>query len=241
MAVPARLPAETRCDDCPMSEIAAEAELILRLVLAGVVGALIGIEREVHGHPAGMRTHLLVALGSAVFTVLSVHGFASPGAVVDPTRIAAQIVSGIGFLGAGAILKEGFTIRGLTTAASLWTTAALGMAAGVGEYAITVATTAIALISLWPLRPISDRLEGARRPIAQVRLEVETLEDLARAREALRTAGIEITGMRSRRLSSGRLEAELEVRRGGASDLYGALGTLSASTGAIVTGIDQTE
>jgi putative Mg2+ transporter-C (MgtC) family protein len=188
-----------------------------------------------------MRTHLMVALGSAAFTVLSVHGFDSPDATVDPTRIAAQIVSGIGFLGAGAILKEGFTIRGLTTAASLWTTAALGMAAGVGEYVITVATTAIALISLWPLRPISDRLEGARRSVAQVRLEVETLEHLAQAREALRTAGIEITGTRSRRLSNGRLEAELEVRRGPRSDLYGALGGLDATSGVIVSGIDQAE
>jgi putative Mg2+ transporter-C (MgtC) family protein len=224
-----------------MSDVAAEAELILRLLLAGVVGALIGIEREVHGHPAGMRTHLLVALGSAVFTVLSFHGFAAPGAVVDPTRIAAQVVSGIGFLGAGAILKEGFTIRGLTTAASLWTTAALGMAAGVGEYAITVATTAIALISLWPLQPISERLEGARRSTAQVRLEVETLEHLGRVREALRSAGIEITGTRSRRLSTGRLEAELEVRRRTGADLYGALSALGASTGVIVSGIDQAE
>ena len=155
----------------------AELELVGRLVLAAAIGAGVGIEREVHGHPAGMRTHLLVALGAGLFTVLSVHGF--PGSNGDPARIAAQVVSGIGFLGAGAILKEGFTIRGLTTAASLWSTAALGMAAGLGQYVIAIAATAIVLVSLWPLRPVADRLEGTRRSHAQVRLEMETLDRLA--------------------------------------------------------------
>ena len=85
----------------------------VRLLTAAVLGALIGLEREIHAHPAGMRTHLLVSLGAAGFTVLSIAGFPSPGA--DPARIAAQIVTGIGFLGAGAILKEGATIKGLVS------------------------------------------------------------------------------------------------------------------------------
>src|SRR5260221_10585244 len=115
-----------------------QLDLSLRLLVAAGLGLAIGFEREIHGHPAGLRTHMLVALGSALFTVLSINGFRdqAPGVAVDPTRIAAQIVSGIGFLGAGAILKDGIVIRGLTTAASLWATSAVGMAAGGGEYVI---------------------------------------------------------------------------------------------------------
>src|SRR4029450_8284903 len=93
----------------PMIDVAVQLELSARLIVAAGLGALIGLEREIHGHPAGIRTHMLVALGSGIFTILSIHGFgqeADPGRV-DPTRIAAQIVSGIGFLGAGAILKDG--------------------------------------------------------------------------------------------------------------------------------------
>ncbi|MBA3779384.1 MAG: MgtC/SapB family protein [Chloroflexi bacterium] len=141
----------------------------LRLVVASVLGAVIGLEREIHSHPAGMRTQLLVALGSAMFTVLSVHGFSGflgPGGAsnYDPTRIAAQIVSGIGFLGAGAILHYGLSIKGLTTAASLWATAAAGMAVGAREYVLAVVGTAIVLFSLGPLSRIAARLhpEGQR-------------------------------------------------------------------------------
>ena len=102
-------------------DVTLQLDLAFRLVVAAVLGALVGLEREIHAHPAGMRTHLLVSLGSAMFTVLSIHGFIGvldpgQGAAPDPTRIAAQIVSGIGFLGAGAIIKYGTSIRGLTTA-----------------------------------------------------------------------------------------------------------------------------
>lgn len=141
-----------------------QLDLVLRLLIAAGVGALVGLERELHGHPAGMRTHLLVALGAALFTVLSAYGFqaGSTGGRIDPTRIAAQIVTGIGFLGAGAIVKEGTTIKGLTTAASLWATAALGMAAGAGAHLVGIAATAIVLFSLWPLHWLEDRI--VRRP-----------------------------------------------------------------------------
>jgi hypothetical protein len=102
----------------------------MRLLVAAVFGAMIGLAREIHGHQAGVRTHMLVSLGSAIFTVLSIYGFhavAGSGSV-DPSRISAQIVTGIGFLGAGAIIKFGTNIRGLTTAASLWVVAAVGLA-----------------------------------------------------------------------------------------------------------------
>jgi putative Mg2+ transporter-C (MgtC) family protein len=138
-----------------------DAVYAVRLLIAAVLGAAIGLEREIHGHPAGMRTHLLVALGSGGFTVLSIGAFgAGP---VDPSRVAAQIVTGIGFLGAGAILKEGATIRGLTTAASLWVVAAVGMAAGVGAWVTAVTITVIAILSLWPLRLISKRFSDGPR------------------------------------------------------------------------------
>jgi putative Mg2+ transporter-C (MgtC) family protein len=132
-----------------------------RLLIAAVLGALIGLEREIHDHPAGMRTHLLVSLGSAGFTVLSIAAFPSTGS--DPARIAAQIVTGIGFLGAGAILKEGATIKGLTTAASLWVVAAVGMAAGAGAWVTGGVITLIAIVSLWPLRAVEQRLNPHHR------------------------------------------------------------------------------
>ena len=139
-------------------------ELLLRLGLAALLGGIIGVEREMREREAGLRTHMLVALGSALFTIVSAYGFrevlnASPTLVrTDPTRIAAQIVTGIGFLGAGAIIRQGFSVRGLTTAATLWMTAAIGMAAGAGSYTAAAVTTAVGLFSLWPLRLIAYRL-----------------------------------------------------------------------------------
>ena len=111
---------------------------LARLSLAAVLGGAIGFERELRDREAGLRTHLLVCLGSALFTIVSAYGFreflTSGDQVVraDPTRIAAQIVTGIGFLGAGAIIRQGLTVRGLTTAATLWVSAAIGIAAGAG-------------------------------------------------------------------------------------------------------------
>lgn len=147
-----------------MIDLNHELELAVRLLAAALLGAAIGLEREYHDHPAGMRTHLLVSVGAAAFTVLSIEAFAAPGA--DPARIAAQIVTGIGFLGAGAILKDGGSIRGLTTAASLWAVAAVGMAAGAAAWGVAVATTTIVIISLWPLHEIERRIveRRERRP-----------------------------------------------------------------------------
>jgi putative Mg2+ transporter-C (MgtC) family protein len=134
------------------------SEALLRLALAAVLGGLIGIERELREREAGLRTHLLVSVGSALFTIVSAYGFheflASGQAVVraDPTRIAAQIVTG---LGAGAIIRQGLSVRGLTTAATLWVVAAIGMATGAGYYSGAVITTALVLLSLWPLRIVA--------------------------------------------------------------------------------------
>ena len=110
-------------------------ELLLRLVLAGILGGAVGFERERHNRPAGLRTHILVCLGSALVMIVSVEGFSGAlGPRGDQARLAAQVVSGIGFLGAGTIMRQGSSVRGLTTAASLWVVAAVGLATGIGLY-----------------------------------------------------------------------------------------------------------
>jgi putative Mg2+ transporter-C (MgtC) family protein len=122
-----------------------EWHLFARMVLAVALGTVVGYEREHEGKPAGMRTHGMVALGAALFTVVSISGFGQAG---DPARVAAQIVSGVGFLGAGAILHQRGSVRGLTTAASLWVTAAIGTAVGTGMYTISIATAALVFLVL---------------------------------------------------------------------------------------------
>jgi len=130
------------------------SEELLRVVVAAGLGGLVGLERELREREAGFRTHLLVSVGSCLFTLVSAYGFheflVNGGSIVraDPTRIAAQIVTGIGFLGAGAIIRQGFSVRGLTTAATLWVVAAIGMASGAGYYSAAVITTALVLFSL---------------------------------------------------------------------------------------------
>jgi len=143
---------------------------LARLSLAAVLGGAIGFERELRDREAGLRTHLLVCLGSALFTIVSAYGFrdflTSGDQVIraDPTRIAAQIVTGIGFLGAGAIIRQGLSVRGLTTAATLWVSAAIGIAAGAGYYSGAVLGTVVTLIALWPLRVAAYQVFERLRP-----------------------------------------------------------------------------
>ncbi|MCM8783354.1 MAG: MgtC/SapB family protein [Candidatus Omnitrophica bacterium] len=127
-----------------------DKEIILRLILSVILGGLIGLEREAHGRAAGLRTHILVCLGSCLimFTSMHLYEIYKGLAEVDPTRIAAQVVSGIGFLGAGTILRFRASVRGLTTAASLWTVAGLGLAIGSGFYKVAYFTTILALVAL---------------------------------------------------------------------------------------------
>ena len=142
-----------------------ELQLAGRLALGLVLGAVIGFERELHRQPAGFRTHSLVALGAALFTIVSAYGFG--GSLVDPTRIAAQIVSGIGFIGAGTILQYRGNIRGLTTAASLWSVAAIGMAAGAGLLVMAVIGMLLILVVL----SLLDRVEAFARRRMGISLE----------------------------------------------------------------------
>ena len=188
---------------------------LVRLVIAAVLGGAIGLERELDEKAAGLRTHILVSLGSAVFTLVSAYGFreflTSGGAVVraDPSRIAAQIVTGIGFLGAGVIFRQGLSVRGLTTAASLWLVAAVGMAAGAGFWAAAVVATAAGLICLRPLEWVKNRFLPQR---ARDTLLVE-LAPAGSPRDVL--GALEESGsVLALRRDGGRLEVELTIERG---------------------------
>jgi putative Mg2+ transporter-C (MgtC) family protein len=198
-------------------EIGQQLDIAVRLVLASLLGAAVGFEREIHGHPAGMRTHLLVSLGSAAFSILSLYFFISPAAPngslpTDPSRIAAQIVSGIGFLGAGAILKYGTSVRGLTTAASLWATAAVGMAAGAGAWLVAVVTTVLIVLSLGPLNWVIARLRTGQPHLFRLRVQAVRLEALGEISRALTSNRIEIAAVSTQRLGKGRYEIELDLR-----------------------------
>ncbi len=126
--------------------------MVIRLLMATALGALIGVEREYHAKEAGVRTHLLVAVGSCLFMILSAYGFDAfldqDHVSFDPSRIAAQVVTGIGFLGAGTIILQKQVVRGLTTAAGVWVTAAIGLACGIGMYLIAAVATVIVIASL---------------------------------------------------------------------------------------------
>ena len=152
-----------------MSELTISyAEVAIRLLVTAVLCGVIGFERETRDQSAGFRTHILLGLGAALFTLVSAYGFTAfteaalqsggRGIQFDPTRIAAQIVTGIGFLGAGAIIRQGMDVRGLTTAASLWAAAAIGMAVGAGYYFGAAATTIVVIAALYVLREVRNRL-----------------------------------------------------------------------------------
>lgn len=137
-----------------------EIEIIKRILLAAIMGGLIGTEREINNRPAGLRTHILVTVGSTLIMLISIDGFHSvgTGALADPSRIAAQVVSGIGFLGAGTIMRTGTNINGLTTAASLWVSAGIGLGIGVGYYLGSILTGAIVLLTLMILGTLEKKV-----------------------------------------------------------------------------------
>jgi len=138
-------------------------DAVIRIILATVLGGLIGIEREISEHSAGFRTHILVSVGAAAFTLASTHGLEGTG---EANRISAQIVSGIGFLGAGAIIRHGATVKGLTTAASLWAVAAVGLLSGQGSYFAAVVTTLMVIVSLYGLGIVEGKLLYRRASVS---------------------------------------------------------------------------
>jgi putative Mg2+ transporter-C (MgtC) family protein len=215
------------------------AEVILRVALAAALGGAIGAEREIHEREAGLRTHLLVSVGAALFTLVSAYAWedfrfsAAGGVTFDPTRISAQIVTGIGFLGAGVIIRRGLSIRGLTTAATLWVVAAIGVSSGAGYYWAALVTTALVLLTLWPLRIVAREVMARVRP-GEPRLLVElpTGGRAAAVVEALETIDVRIDGFQIDDDRDGRHVAlEVEVPRDRRDDVVPALARLDAVTG----------
>lgn len=156
--------------------------LIIRLLLATIFGALIGLEREYHAKEAGVRTHLLVALGSCLFMILSIYGFDAfldhDNVSFDPSRIASQVVTGIGFIGAGTIILHKQAVRGLTTAAGVWVTAAIGLACGNGMYILAGVTTVTVLSSLGLINLYLPSLSQRERQITFLAEDYNVLTDI---------------------------------------------------------------
>jgi putative Mg2+ transporter-C (MgtC) family protein len=211
-------------------------EVVLRLVLASVLCGAIGFEREVRDQPAGFRTHILLGLGAALFTLVSAYGFepftrtalGSGGLQFDPTRIAAQIIAGVGFLGAGAIIRQGGDVRGLTTAASLWAASAIGMAVGAGYLFGAAAATALAMATLYALRRFRSSI------ISPLRLGSADLEFGLKATEDGPTSALEVLGRHDISVRSMDAEIEgdhahyrLQVRVQPSADVHAALAELS--------------
>jgi putative Mg2+ transporter-C (MgtC) family protein len=185
-------------------EMLAHQEIVLRLMLAAVLGGVVGIERERLEWVAGLRSQMLVCLGSALVMIVSTYGFAdalgSEHVVLDPSRVAAQVVSGVGFLGAGTILfLRHQIIRGLTTAASLWTVAAIGLAAGGGLFVAAIFATGLVIVILAVIKPLENRLfrrDRTRHVIVHV---VRDTAMLARIEAALDASGLELRAITLKR------------------------------------------
>jgi putative Mg2+ transporter-C (MgtC) family protein len=160
-----------------------DVELVVRIVVGMLLGGVIGYERDIHGRPAGLRTHAVVALASATFTVVSTHiaffqhYHAGDFTEIDGSRIAASVVSGIGFLAGGAILRTGVSVQGLTTAAGLWLVAAIGMCAGAGMYLESVTATVVGIAALTLLRRFEDKDNRVRRRLALTISDSSTTAD----------------------------------------------------------------
>ncbi|GGG77188.1 MgtC/SapB family protein [Edaphobacter dinghuensis] len=203
-------------------------EITLRLVTATALAGLVGLDREHRRSAAGLRTHALVGMSACLLMIASAFGFAdilgTPGVGLDPSRIAAQIVTGIGFLGAGTIIAHGESVRGLTTAASIWTVAAIGIAVGCGMYRAAILGTALTLILLLVLRPVERRLDTFWRKQTISLLydpKVVTIETLL---AALRSINLNVTGLSvETQGSSGKDEIQITLNQSGGTVLQDAL------------------
>ncbi len=219
-------------------------DIVLRLVAAAALSGAVGLEREIAGQPAGLRTHITLGLGAALFGILSVHGFDAYVAgrntnnyQIDVSRVASQVVVGVGFLGAGAILKEGASIRGLTTAASLWATAAIGLACGLGSFFAATAAAVALVLSLILLR--SPRRWVRRRLARSLETVIIHVKHGANPSEVV-SALHEIEGCDVRALSIRReedaLTIEADLKSSPECDLEAALGAIAGRHD--VTGLD---
>jgi putative Mg2+ transporter-C (MgtC) family protein len=194
-------------------------ELVLRLVVAAILGGLIGLERERLEWAAGMRTHALVSLGSALFMVVSIFGFSDilneQHVILDPSRVAAQVASGIGFIGAGTIIFRREIVKGLTTAASIWAVAAVGLAVGGGMFLAAISATLLALALLVLARPVKQRLFPKRKEARRVRLVLRRDTSLAELRSEIEASEVPLERIVVRPGSSaGEDDAELVLGKG---------------------------
>jgi len=183
--------------------------ILVRLVLAVLLGGLIGFEREQHNHPAGFRTHILVCLGSSMIMLLSIYGFAEfvgePNVRIDPARLATAVITGVGFLGAGTILFTGKAITGLTTAASLWVVAAIGLQIGAGFYVGAAAGTVLVFITLWVFNKMEHRFLKSKK-VRKLTIQAEEEELLDMVSEKLASWSIV-----TQKLTLKRLQATLDA------------------------------
>ena len=174
------------------------AEMVLRLVLGALLGGIIGFERYTHGRPAGFRTHIIVCVASVLIMMVSVDShyltLQNPNYIrIDPSRIAAGAITGIGFLGAGVIIKTGFIVQGLTTAACLWIVSAIGLAVGVGLYLPGIIATFITMIALWFLRGIEHKME--KQVYKQVGITTNSADKEKIVEETLKEAKAVVTNI----------------------------------------------
>ena len=169
-----------------------DLELLARLLLAAVLGGAIGAERELNDQPAGLRTHMLLTIGACLFTLISAYGF---GRGTDPSRIAAQIVTGIGFLGGGAIVRHGLTVKGVTTAASIWATASVGVAIGAGSYVLGTGGAVLVVGTLFGLRRADVVLQRWGVSREEYLIEAMPSFDMERLAEVGRREKVALRGM----------------------------------------------
>lgn len=179
------------------------AESTLRLVIAAVLAGCVGWDREKKGRGAGLRTHMLVGIGSTLIMIVSAFGFEDilghPDVVLDPSRIAAQVVSGIGFLGTGTILRKG-SIKGLTTAAGLWSVAAIGLAVGGGMYVSAAIATIIVLIVLAGIRQLEQKTEKSKKKVSTIQFDADLVNtNILEIQAAIEKQGIKVENIAMRR------------------------------------------
>ncbi|WP_286170036.1 MgtC/SapB family protein [Halocella sp. SP3-1] len=185
-----------------------ERDVLINLILALVLSGLIGFERERHERPAGLRTHILVGVGATIIMMvsLSMHKIHSEN---DAGRIAAQVVSGVGFLGAGTIIKEGFSVKGLTTAASLWATAAIGLAIGANYYFLAIITTLVVIVTLYLLNSFDFNISAKKYIILKCKVYANN-DVLCNINEILQEHGARIEEMNVERSSEKKQELVIE-------------------------------
>tara|TARA_B100000214_G_C23864496_1_gene579639 strand:+ start:190 stop:852 length:663 start_codon:yes stop_codon:yes gene_type:complete len=190
----------------------------LGIVIAAGLSSLIGLEREIHGQPAGLRTHMILGVGASLAAILSIsysQFLSNPDMMSDPGRIVAQVVSGVGFLGAGAILRFGVTVKGLTTASSLWTTAIIGIAAGSGYFSLAAFTTLVVLIIL----VIIDKIESKFLPSFQTHTLKVTLEDrpgiVNNIKSILKEKGVKMVSLNASMPDKETLKLTMVIRKPG--------------------------